>query len=119
MGADRDRPRPRGTVLYVALRAIDNLKLLFTPFLPFSSQALHELLGYDTVIAGARVRGDRRRRSPYTSSPATTTRGTARWEPSALPPGQALREPKPLFVKLDAEQVVEGRARAHAGRARA
>ena len=29
-----------GTVLYAVLRAIDNLKLLFTPFLPFSSQTL-------------------------------------------------------------------------------
>jgi methionyl-tRNA synthetase len=23
------------------------------------------------------------------------------WEPSTLPPGQALREPRPLFRKLD------------------
>jgi methionyl-tRNA synthetase len=29
-----------------------------------------------------------------------------RWEPSALPPGQVLREPRPLFRKLDPEQVV-------------
>ena len=28
------------------------------------------------------------------------------WEPGALPPGQALREPSPLFAKLDAERVV-------------
>jgi methionyl-tRNA synthetase len=40
------------TVLYVALRAVDNLKLMFTPFLPFSSQKLHELLGYTTTLAG-------------------------------------------------------------------
>jgi methionyl-tRNA synthetase len=39
-------------VLYVALRAVDNLKTLFTPFLPFSSQRLHTLLGYTTVLAG-------------------------------------------------------------------
>ena len=47
--SDRERA---GTVLYVALRAIDDLKVLFTPFLPFSSQRLHELLGYDGLIAG-------------------------------------------------------------------
>ena len=29
-----------------------------------------------------------------------------RWVPSELPAGQALREPKPLFVKLDPEKVV-------------
>jgi len=28
------------------------------------------------------------------------------WAPSALPPGQALREPAPLFKKLD-ESVIE------------
>ena len=28
------------------------------------------------------------------------------WTPSALPPGQALREPAPLFKKLD-ERVIE------------
>ena len=28
------------------------------------------------------------------------------WQPSALEPGQALREPRPLFRKLDPEQVV-------------
>ena len=30
-----------------------------------------------------------------------------RWEPGSLPPGQPLREPAPLFEKLDAERVVE------------
>ena len=41
---ESDRARA-GTILYVSLRAIDSLKVLFTPFLPFSSQRLHELLG--------------------------------------------------------------------------
>src|SRR5256885_703513 len=34
------------------LRIVDALKLIFTPFLPFSSQKLHELLGYDGWLAG-------------------------------------------------------------------
>ena len=33
-------------------------------------------------------------------------RWEGRWKPSELAAGQALREPKPLFVKLDAERVV-------------
>ena len=41
-----------GTVLYTALRAIDNLKVLLCPFLPFSSQRLHRLLGYSGVLSG-------------------------------------------------------------------
>src|SRR5205823_15009722 len=40
------------TVLYVALRCFDSLKTLFAPFLPFTSQTVHELLGYDGRLAG-------------------------------------------------------------------
>ena len=40
------------TVLYVSLRAVDSLKTIFTPFLPHTSQQLHELLGYDGMLAG-------------------------------------------------------------------
>jgi methionyl-tRNA synthetase len=40
------------TALYVALQVIDNLKVLLCPFLPHSSQRLHEYLGYDGYIAG-------------------------------------------------------------------
>ena len=47
-----DRERAGHRALRRCCAAIDNLKLLFTPFLPFSSQTLHELLGYDDVIAG-------------------------------------------------------------------
>ena len=54
---DRERA---ATVLYVLLRAVDNLKIIFTPFLPFSSQTLHELLGYEGWIAGPLEFRDRR-----------------------------------------------------------
>jgi methionyl-tRNA synthetase len=47
--SDRERA---GTILYVALRAVDSLKTIFAPFLPFSSQTVHELLGYEGAIAG-------------------------------------------------------------------
>ena len=46
-----DRARA-ATVLYVALRAVDSLKVIFTPFLPHTSQTLHELLGYEGWLAG-------------------------------------------------------------------
>ena len=102
--ADPDRA---GTVLYVALRCIDNLKLLFTPFMPFSSQRLHEMLGYGTVIAGElEMREITEEAVPYTVLTGDYQRWDGRWEPSALPPGQALLEPKPLFAKLDADRVV-------------
>ena len=103
---DGDRERA-GTILYVALRAIDNLKLMLTPFLPFSAQRLHEMLGYEDVIAGPLVlepvgEGDDR----HVVLTGEYTRWGGRWQPSALPAGQVLRDPKPLFVKLDPEHVV-------------
>jgi methionyl-tRNA synthetase len=97
---DRDRA---ATVLYVALRAVDSLKVVFTPFLPHTSQRLHELLGYDGWLAGPlefrEVSEDEGRSHQVLTGDYSTWIGT--WEPSMLPPGQALREPQPLFRKLD------------------
>jgi methionyl-tRNA synthetase len=103
-----DDPERAGTVLYTVLRCIDNLKLLFLPFLPFSSQTLHELLGYDTVIAGALRFEDVQEEQdpPYSVLTGDYADWDGRWEPTALPPGQALAEPKPLYTKLDPERVV-------------
>jgi methionyl-tRNA synthetase len=105
---ENDRLRA-ATVLYVAVRSIDNLKVLLTPFLPFSSQALHELLGYEGYIAGPlEVRevdeGDGARHRVLTGD---YDAWVGQWAPSRIQPGQAVRAPAPLFKKLDAAQVVE------------
>jgi methionyl-tRNA synthetase len=105
MNDDRDRA---GTVLYAVLRSVDNLKLLFTPFLPFSSQTLHELLGYDDVIAGP-LRFEEIEEEgglPHVVLTGDYQTWAGRWEPTELPPGQVLRAPRPLYTKLDPEQVV-------------
>jgi methionyl-tRNA synthetase len=87
---------------------VDSLKVLLAPFLPFSAQRLHEMLGYDGTISGLlqfeTVREDGAEHVVLTGDYKSWI---GRWEPSELPPGQALREPKPLFAKLDAERVVE------------
>jgi methionyl-tRNA synthetase len=102
---DRERA---ATILYVALRCIDSLKVLFTPFLPFSSQRLHELLGHEGWLAGPLE--IREATEPDGSSHAVLTGDYATWvgawEPSALAPGQSLLEPEPLFEKLDPVAVV-------------
>ncbi|HSJ92526.1 MAG TPA: methionine--tRNA ligase [Gaiellaceae bacterium] len=102
---DRERA---GTVLYVALRAVDSLKTLFAPFLPFSSQAVHELLGYEGWLAGplelrqvGEEDGD-----PHEVLTGDYASWTGSWAPSELPAGQELREPRPLFRKLDPDVVV-------------
>jgi len=95
---DRERS---GTVLYVALRCVDNLKTMLVPFLPFSSQKLHEMLGYADVIAPQPVV---REFSDEGGSHAVITGDYAsddRWRPSALAPGTALPPPEALFKRLD------------------
>ena len=55
----------------------------------------------------ARVpRRSTRRPVPYTVLTGDYESWGGAWEPSTLEPGQALREPRPLFRKLDPEQVV-------------
>jgi methionyl-tRNA synthetase len=97
---DRDRA---ATVLFVALRAVDSLKTIFTPFLPHTSQELHELLGHEGYIAGPLEfrsvdEGEGRTHEVLTGDYGSWIRG---WEPSALPAGRVLAEPRPLFKKLD------------------
>jgi len=104
MESDRQRA---GTVLFVSLRAIDSLKTMFTPFLPFSSRLLHELLGYEGTIAGPlelREAGEEGDEHEVLTGDYGTWEGS--WAPSELPAGRGLPKPKPLFKKLDPEQVV-------------
>jgi len=41
--------------LYTAIGAISALKTMLSPFLPFSSQKLHEYLGFEGKIENAKV----------------------------------------------------------------
>jgi methionyl-tRNA synthetase len=103
---DRERA---GTVLYVALRAVDSLKTLFAPFLPFSSQTVHELLGYEGWLAGPLEFRTIAEADGATHEVLTGDYGawTGSWAPSDLQPGRPLQEPRPLFKKLPPETVQE------------
>jgi methionyl-tRNA synthetase len=91
------------TVLYVALCAVDSLKVVFTPFLPHSSQTLHELLGYDGWLAGPLQFREVTEENGQTHEVLTGdyTSWTGSWRPSELRPGQPIAPPRPLFTKLD------------------
>ena len=99
---ERDRQRA-ATVLYVALRCVDNLKVLLTPFLPFSSQMLHELLGYDGWLAGPLELREFAEDDGSTHRVLTGDYDSwvGRWQPSELAPGQPVARPTHLFTKLD------------------
>ncbi len=101
------------TTIYTALRCIDNLKTLFAPFLPFTSQRVHEYLGYDGTLFGEQVI------ETYQESGrahdgliyCADENVVGRWAPADLPVGQKLREPQPLFQKLEPTLIDEERAR--------
>ena len=78
------------TSLYVALCVISYLKTMLYPFLPFSSQKLHEFLGFEGNIE------DYAREHPLQPLPT---------------PGQKLLPPQPLFSKLDEGLVEEETSR--------
>jgi methionyl-tRNA synthetase len=104
--------------IYTALRAIDSLKVLFAPFLPFTSEQLHQYLGYDTPLFGEQyieevedslgVHNVLRYRPPTLSGAEGAVEA---WKRSKLEPGQKLREPGPLFKKLEDSVIEEERAR--------
>jgi len=75
------------TPLYTAIVVLSCLKTALYPFLPFSSQRLHEYLGFE---------GNAENDS---------------WQLVLPPPGQKLVAPQPLFSKLDESLVEEETSR--------
>jgi methionyl-tRNA synthetase len=98
--------------VYVAIRAIDSLRILLAPVLPFTSEKLSRFLGYSEPIFGTQftevVKDDlgEHRVLRYDGS---TARGA--WQPSDLKPATKLNPPEPLFKKLDISIVEEERGR--------
>jgi len=98
--------------VYTALRAIDSLKTLLAPFLPFTSERLHQYLGYDRPLFGEQViemrQDDLGEHKVLRYLPGEAS---GKWQPSQLPAGQVLRQPEPLFRKLDESMVEAERGR--------
>jgi methionyl-tRNA synthetase len=97
--------------VYTALRAIDSLKILFAPILPFSSEKLNDFFGYEIPLFGGQ----------YTEA-VTDNLGEHtvlryhgnhlfQWKPSELKPGAKLNQPAPLFKKLEESVIEEERTR--------
>jgi methionyl-tRNA synthetase len=105
--------------IYTALKAIDSLKVMFAPFIPFTSQRLHEFFGHETPLFGEQFvetvkdsLGEHnvlRYRAPQ--HPAGKEVEGLQWKPSELQPGSKLNQPGPLFKKLEESIVEEERAR--------
>ncbi|MCE7986072.1 MAG: methionine--tRNA ligase [Caldilinea sp. CFX5] len=90
------------TAVYVALQAIDWLKLMWGPVLPHSSEQLHAMLGYTQPLWGRQyteIVSDAR--GQHQALRYDHSAASGRWVAEPLPAGQALQEPKALFTKLD------------------
>jgi methionyl-tRNA synthetase len=105
--AYKNNPEDAACSVYAALQCINDLKTLFAPFLPFSSQQVHAFLGFDGQLFGDLVieeyHEEHRSHKGLVYKPE---KQSGVWAAQELPQGQALREPQALFVKLD-ETVIE------------
>ena len=111
-----DRAAAAKTV-YTALKVIDSLKVIFAPFLPFSSEQLHSYFGYPGSLFGTQkivtYEEPTRAHEALTYDPAGAV---GKWQPSELRPHQVLRPPAPLFKKLEESVAEEEVARLHGGK---
>lgn len=101
--------------IYTALRAIDSLKIIFAPFLPFSSEKLHAIFGYETPLFGEQytqtVTDALGEHTVLRYRAGRDSTSLVQWKPSELRPGTKLNPPAPLFKKLDEKVIEEERAR--------
>ena len=96
--------------VYTILRVIDNLNTLLAPFLPFSAQKVHEYLGYDGQVFGdLEIKEFAESERSHRALVYDGSKAIGRWEKSNLQPGQALRQPSALYVKLEPEIVDQER----------
>ena len=73
------------TSLWVTIGTINCLKVMLYPFMPFSSQKLHEYLGFDDRVEEGMWDFD--------------------YILAGVAAGKALRQPAPLYTKLEPEVV--------------
>ena len=79
------------TTLWTAMTAVNCLKVALAPYLPFSSEKLHAMLGLEGSLEDEGWR----------------------WDPDAIEPGQPIPRPEPLFAKLDEAVIEQETARVH------
>jgi len=83
----KTEPERSAKSVYTVLSVLSVLKTVFYPFLPFSSEKLHTFLGFKGSVRDVG------------------------WKLQSLAPGQKLRQPQPLFVKLDDSIVAQETSR--------
>jgi methionyl-tRNA synthetase len=106
-------PARMASILHVSLQAVSDCTTLLSPFMPHSSQRVHEMLGRDGVLAPQpelREVDDLDGGAGYPVLTGDYAVG-ARWESVDIKPGLPVEPPTPLFAKLDPSVVDEELAR--------
>jgi methionyl-tRNA synthetase len=98
--------------VFTAIQAIDWLKTMLSPFLPFTCERLHSFLGYDQPLFGVQSVEQRRdnlgEHSVLRYNPGNAS---GKWQADRLIGGRNLRQPQPLYRKLEPTIIEEERAR--------
>jgi methionyl-tRNA synthetase len=91
-----------GRSLYTAIQAINGLKILFSPVLPFTCQILHEMLGADGKLFGIqKVEEYYEDQGSHQALTYDASLAVGAWSFDMIPSGRKLPKPRPLFKKLD------------------
>ena len=97
--------------VYTALKAIDSLKVMFAPFLPFTCTKLHGFFNYENPLFGEQYTETvKDSLGEHTVLRYKGIEGL-QWKPSELQPRKKLNQPGPLFKKLENEVIEVERAR--------
>jgi methionyl-tRNA synthetase len=92
-----------GTVLHVTAQAISDLRTLLAPFLPFSAQTVHEVMGGTGVVSPMPRIEEVEDLDGGPGYPVLTGdySGFPRWQSVPIEPGTPVGKPVPVFTKLD------------------
>ncbi len=116
-----DDPDRMASVLHTTLQVVDDVKTLITPFLPGTSQKVHDALGGAGVWAAmpelVEVAEPTAAGSPSYSVLTGDYQTQARWQSVPIEAGRPLAAPTPIITKLDPAVVEEELARLEAAQA--
>jgi methionyl-tRNA synthetase len=112
----KETPSAAATSIYVAMRAIDSLKVLLAPVLPHTSERIHAFLNYTEPLFGEQeivtYHESSRDHDALIYQPTPSERARAdRWKPSALEAGRPFSAPTPLFKQLEPSVIEEEKAK--------
>jgi len=103
--------------LYTAIQAIEWIKIMSAPFLPNTSETLHQILAHGEPLFGKQFsRFERDALGEHEilgldNNGASGRVGQDVWKPVELEGGREFNQPAPLIKKLDHKIVEEERAR--------